>query len=165
MAEGEKRRRKLPNRRIIAFFEFFCDPKNKETFRNGIAAATAAGFKATGARQAAWRILTKYESPESRQELLTLVGASQASLIANLASATKSRSRGGNFDKVSLLATAKLLAVHGVPTSDAVAIEQHNQTIHVDKMLIVGEHGATQEKLKSLTSGKDLPVRTKPLAG
>ena len=153
--EPKKRRRKLPNRRIIAFFEYFCDPKNKETFRNGIASATAAGFKATGARQAAWRILTKYESPESRQELLAMVGASQASLIANLAVATRSRAKGGNFDKVALLATAKLLAVHGVPTSDAVAIEQHNQTVHVDKILIVGEQGATADRLKLLTGAKD----------
>lgn len=157
VAEKPKRRikRRLPNKRVIAFFENFCNPKSKG-WRDGTEAAKMAGYKETAARLAAWRILTKYETPESRADLLGLVGASQASLIANLAVATKSRSKGGNFDKVALLATAKLLAVHGVPTSDAVAVEQSKLVFNVDKLLVLGEHGATEKRLKALTGSKDV---------
>ena len=158
MAEDAKvdwRKRKRPNRLVRAFFMAYRD-SGSDTYLDPVKSAVAAGYCEKLAYKAGWRLLKRYSSKESQEELKELCNTTQVEAVAVLGATLSSRhGKGANRkpDKLALIAARSVAAMNGLPTSDAVAVEQHNQTIHVDKLLLIGEHGMDAKKLRLLTTG------------
>lgn len=155
---GPKPGKLYPSKLMVDLFRVYSDPKSK-TYLDAFESAKAVGYTEKSARQVAWRIRTKYSDPKYREELALLCGVSAVEATAVLGATLRSRdSKSKRPDKIALLGARAALAMNGVPTSDQVAVEHHHQTIKVDKLLVIGSNGATEERLKALTGSKDVSV-------